>query len=247
MFSLCIPTMNRFDSFLKENLKKYLKNKYINEIVICDENGEDIRKINEEFPNNDKLKLFINEKRLGPFLNKIKACQKAKNEWLVLMDSDNFADVNYFKTVNNYVLNKNLQKTTILSPCWAKPRFNYSHLSGEIFKKGNFEKIKNKEKNLSKEYVNSQTLMNTGNYVLNKYIIDNLDLTNEINNLQFSHSCDVIYMNTLFFEQYDTMELHVLENLHYSHVVHDGSVYVQYHSKFRNFNNFIYNRYNKLK
>ena len=80
-----------------------------------------------------------------------------------------------------------------------------------------------------------------------KYIIDNLDLTNEINNLQFSHSCDVIYMNTLFFEQYDTMELHVLENLHYSHVVHDGSVYVQYHSKFRNFNNFIYNRYNKLK
>ena len=166
MFSLCIPTMNRFDSFLKENFKKYLKNKYINEIVICDENGEDIRKINEEFPNNDKLKLFINEKRLGPFLNKIKACQKAKNKWLVLMDSDNFADVDYFETVNNYILNKNLSNTTILSPCWAKPRFNYSHLSNEIFKKGDFEKIKNKEKNLSKEYVNSQTLMNTGNYVL---------------------------------------------------------------------------------
>ena len=54
-------------------------------------------------------------------------------------------------------------------------------------------------------------------------------------------------MNTLFFEQYDTIELQLLENIHYSHVVHDGSVYIQYHSKFRNFNNFIYNRYNKLK
>jgi len=246
MFSLCIPTMNRFDQFLSINLPKYIENQLIGEIIISDENGEDIKKIKEAFPNCNKLKLFVNEKRLGPFLNKMNACQKAKNEWLVLMDSDNFADTDYFEIVNNYVLNKNLSKTTILAPCWAKPRFNYSHLSGEIFKKGNFEKIKNKEKNLSKEYVNSRTLMNTGNYVLNKYIIDNLDLTNEINNLQFSHSCDVIYMNTLFFEQYDTMELHVLENLHYSHVVHNGSVYVQYHSKFRNFNNFIYNRYNKL-
>jgi NDP-sugar pyrophosphorylase family protein len=238
--------MNRFDQFLSINLPKYIENQLIDEIIISDENGEDIKKIKEAFPNCNKLKLFVNEKRLGPFLNKMNACQKAKNEWLVLMDSDNFADIDYFEIVNNYVLNKNLSKTTILAPCWAKPRFNYSHLSGEIFKKGNFKKIKNKEKNLSEGYFNSQTLMNTGNYVLNKYIIDNLDLTNEFKNLQFSHSCDVIYMNTLFFEQYDTMELRVLENLHYSHIVHNGSVYVQYHSKFRNFNNFIYNRYNKL-
>ena len=146
MFSLCIPTMDRFDNFLKTNLNKYLKNEYIKEIVITDENGEDVKKIKEEFPNNDKLKLFINEKRLGPFLNKIKACQKASNEWIVLMDSDNFASKSYFEIVNNYIVNKNLLKTTILSPCWAKPRFNYSHLSGYIFKKGTFNKIRRKEK-----------------------------------------------------------------------------------------------------
>lgn len=44
MFSLCIPTMNRFDSYLKNNLEKYLQNNLIDEIVISDENGNDIKK-----------------------------------------------------------------------------------------------------------------------------------------------------------------------------------------------------------
>ena len=47
--SLCIPTMNRYDSFLKNNLTKYLQMDLIDEIVICDENGEDVKKIQEIF------------------------------------------------------------------------------------------------------------------------------------------------------------------------------------------------------
>ena len=39
MFSLCIPTMDRFDKFLSRYLPKYLANEYINEIIITDENG----------------------------------------------------------------------------------------------------------------------------------------------------------------------------------------------------------------
>ena len=33
MFSLCIPTMERFDTFLKVNLLKYLEDKNIDEII----------------------------------------------------------------------------------------------------------------------------------------------------------------------------------------------------------------------
>ena len=45
MFSLCIPTMNRYDTFLKGFLKKYVTFDLIDEIIICDENGDDYNKI----------------------------------------------------------------------------------------------------------------------------------------------------------------------------------------------------------
>ena len=38
MFSLCIPTMDRFEAFLSHYLPKYLNNELINEIIITDEN-----------------------------------------------------------------------------------------------------------------------------------------------------------------------------------------------------------------
>ena len=91
MFSLCIPTMDRFDGFLHRYLEKYLDNELITEIIITDENGNDINKIKNIYTENAKLKLYKNTNRLGPFLNKIKACSLANNEWIVLMDSDNFA------------------------------------------------------------------------------------------------------------------------------------------------------------
>jgi hypothetical protein len=48
--------------------------------------------------------------------------------------------------------------------------------------------------------------MNTGNYVINKYLINNIDISNELNNIQYSSSSDVIYFITL--------KLHIIKNLH---------------------------------
>ena len=229
MFTLCIPTLNRFDDFLSKNLPKYLTNELITEIIITDENGNDVNKIKNTFTN-DKLKLFINEQRLGPFSNKISACSKASNEWIVLIDSDNFAE----------------EKNIILAPSFAKPNFNYSYLAGFIYKKGNFHNNKNLESSLiNASYSPSTTLMNTGNYIINKYLIDNLNLSNETENIKMSSACDVIYFNTLLFEQLD-LNLHVVSNLEYEHVVHNGSVYIQTHKLFAKFNNYVHHRYNKL-
>ena len=58
MFTLCIPTLNRFDDFLSKYLPKYLENNLINEIIITDENGDDVNKIKNAF-SNSKLKLFV--------------------------------------------------------------------------------------------------------------------------------------------------------------------------------------------
>jgi hypothetical protein len=247
MFSLCIPTMDRFDGFLINYLPKYLENEFIDEIIITDENGNDFEKIKQTFGNNDKIKVFKNETKLGPFLNKLGACNLAKNEWIVLMDSDNFADKQYFSLTKDYIINNvQDQKNIILAPCKANPTFNYSHLSGFIYKKGEFANNLNKEQ-LTKQHFStlSGVLMNTGNYVINKYLIQNLNLQNETENIKKSSACDVIYLNTLLFEQLD-LNMHVVTGLEYNHVVHSGSVYTQTCNHFRDFNQSVYSRYNKL-
>jgi hypothetical protein len=236
--------MDRYDTFLKKSISEYLENELISEIIITDETGNDVNKIRQDF-NNIKLNLFVNSKILGPFLNKLEACKYAKNEWIVLMDSDNFADKNYFIKSKEYIDNViKYEKNIILSPCKAKPNFNYSHLSGFIYKKGEFNNNKKKEI-INNDFGSSEMLMNTGNYVINKYLIDNINLENESENISKSPSCDVIYFNTLLFEHMD-LNMHVVDGMEYEHVVHDGSTYLKNCDIHRNFNESVYSRYRNL-
>ena len=244
MFSLCIPTMDRFDHFLQRYLPFYLSYELISEIIICDENGNDIDKINRYFPDQPKLKLFKNEKRLGPFMNKLNACRRATNEWIALMDSDNFANELYFQTGKKYIEEEiGGQKQIILAPSKANP-FDFSKLNNFIYKKGNFEKNNALERASGNS--NSNVLMNTGNYILNKFLIDNLNIDWELNNITMSSACDVIFFNTLLFEQLD-LKLHVVPGLEYEHVVHDGSIYTQTCNIFKEFNEYVHERHARLR
>jgi hypothetical protein len=38
-------------------------------------------------------------------------------------------------------------------------------------------------------------------------------------------------MNTLFLEQFENLNIHVVKNMKYDHVVHDGSVYLKTYMK----------------
>jgi len=91
---------------------------------------------------------------------------------------------------------------------------------------------------------NSDTLMNTGNYVIHRSLIERLDLSQELN-ISSSSSCDVIYFNTLLFEQLD-LNLHVVPKLEYEHVVHKNSIYILTHRQYRHFAAFVEARYNRL-
>lgn len=86
--------------------------------------------------------------------------------------------------------------------------------------------------------------MNTGNYIINKFLIDNLDITKETE-IRRSPACDVIYFNTLLFEQLD-LHLHVVPGLSYSHVIHPGSVYLNTYQLFPEFNQQVQTRYDQL-
>uniref|UniRef100_A0A6C0JAH6 Glycosyltransferase 2-like domain-containing protein n=1 Tax=viral metagenome TaxID=1070528 RepID=A0A6C0JAH6_9ZZZZ len=245
--SLCIPTMDRFDKFLKVYLTKYINSEYIAEIIICDENGNDAVKILKEFPDVQNLYVYVNDKQLGPLLNKIKCCKMATYDWIALMDSDNFADDNYFLAANKYINSNNLENHTniVLSPTYAKPNFNLTHLAGMIYKKGTFKQNRIIEKSRQEpEKVSSELLlMNVGNYIICKNLILSLDgsLIDSYN----TDSCDVIYLNTLLFTHCD-MNLHVVKDMGYKHVVHEGSVYIKTHQTCAKRSIDVSNEYNKL-
>jgi hypothetical protein len=244
-FTLCIPTMDRYDKFLSANLINYIENPLISEIIITDENGNDIDKILDSNMNKQKLKLYKNSRRLGPFLNKLEACKYATNEWIALIDSDNFADNEYFKIANIYIKNINNPKYDIIAPSFAKPRFDYRHLSHKIITKNNLKSIVEFENINRKNRSPLETLMNTGNYILNKSLLTDLNLFNELDKLEYSSACDVIYFNTLLFEQLD-INIHIVNGLEYEHSLHDNSIYLKTRDNYAHFNNYIYNRFRAL-
>jgi len=225
--SLCIPTMDRFDSFLSIYLDKYieyLKQNLIDEIIINDENGNDYKKIQNKYKNiiknNSKFKIFKNENRLGVFKNKLKVCSFASNKYIALIDSDNFANDEYFTNIKNYINNnkENLSKNFILSLCKLIDKnnnaiFNYENIKDKIIKK----------ENIKENFHDIQVLLNTGNYIISKNIIDNIKFDDS--SLEIISAYDVYYFNLLAFQQFPDFELHVLDDLKYLHCVHSGSIY----------------------
>jgi hypothetical protein len=222
--ALCIPTMDRFDNFLEKYLKiyiEYLKNGIISEIVICDENGNDYEKISNKYGyiiNNINFKIFKNDSVLGVFKNKIKVCSLSTSKYIALIDSDNFCDKNYFLTATNYINEKenSFSNNIVLSPSFAKPNFNYKYFENSIVNKSNL-----------KEYFdnsNFQILLNTGNYILNRSIIENINYDKSLlyNNIS---ACDVLFFNLLLFQQFDDLNIHIIKDLEYDHIIHSGSIY----------------------
>jgi glycosyltransferase involved in cell wall biosynthesis len=147
--SLCIPTMDRYDLFLSKYLKKYLTNIYIDEIVISDENGNDTQKILEDYPleiENKKIIVHVNSEKKGAFLNKRHVASLAKNEWVCLMDSDNFCDVDYFEAWTSYIKENGIVSNYIYMPEKTKPQngghqgFDFRSM-GKIITQENYKNI----------------------------------------------------------------------------------------------------------
>lgn len=222
--SLCIPTMDRFESFLEKYLISYLdflKINIIDELIICDENGNDYNKISNKYKyllqNKLNFKIYKNDNILGVFKNKLKVCSLASNKYVALIDSDNFCDENYFISAKKYIYNneKNFSNNIILSPSFAKPNFNYKMFENSVITKYNLKNYYNNN--------NFNILLNTGNFILHKNIIDNINFDDSVM-FQIT-ACDVLFFNLLAFQQFDNLQIHVVENMEYEHIVHSGSVY----------------------
>jgi len=230
--SLCILTKDRYDTFLSKSLKKYvifLEEGYIQELIISCENGNDYQRILSEYKellNTDsRFRIYKNDKVLGVFLNKIKVCSYATSDYIALIDSDNFANCDYFIEARKYISNlneNNLDNSnySIFAPYESQPRFKYDGFKNEVLSINNIQNFVKKDK--------FDILLNTGNYILTKNIIDNINNINynewELNKV---HSCDVIFFNLLCFKQLKDFKFHIVEKLVYNHIVHDKSLYFE--------------------
>lgn len=227
-YSLCIPTMRRWN-FLEKYIPLYLENPFIDEIVLVDETGEDFIEISAKYSSEPKIRVYQNEKRLGPFLNKVKCMKYAKNNWICLVDSDNFVDLDYFNKVNALAP---LDDETVYIPSFAAPTFDFRNFNGLLLTKESIAEIYKTDL-----YISLEILLNTGNYVLSKKAVDVLTRY-EDNTL--SASCttiDVLYANYNLLR--NGFKLYVVPDLTYTHVVHEGSIFIQESREKRNINMYM--------
>jgi hypothetical protein len=219
--------MDRWE-FLSLNIPKYLDNPFIDEIVISDENGNDAQKINENF-SNEKIKIYFNEQKLGAFHNKEKVVSLAKNEYVCLMDSDNFAPVSYFEAWQKEF---KPDKKIVYCPSNTIPQKNHT---GFDFKKFIGKDI---NKKTYKHYSRINTpFFNTGNYIFEKNFYLSCKNNEQYNYESICYCLDVMYKNWLMLEN-DAVLLAV-KDMEYHHIVHSKSYYLQANKTIPNIKHYI--------
>lgn len=211
--SLCIPTMDRW-SFLKDVLPDYINNHYVDEIIISDENGNDCDAIFRTYGAHSKIRLFSNTKRLGAFLNKQAAVSYAKNKWVCVFDSDNFAPLSYFRAAMK-ALN---DESTVYVPSRLLPykgtgEFDNRKFIGRTIGLSDIASFESE----------TEILLQGGNYICAKDFfmkaLPSYGLEDQCSGL------DALYKSILFLKHEG--KLQVVKDMEYHHAIHDGSITIQ--------------------
>lgn len=170
--SLCITTMNKYKDFLSKYLYKFLEYDIFTEVIIVDENGLDKYQIDQAFPNHPKLKTYTNDMRLHAFKNKLKAISLAENDWVFLLDGDNFIGPDFVKALRAFGESTELDPRRIYSPEIAlvnwkpTPMTNFNYLTNTVLSKDVIKRL------CIQDYSRMEFFMNMGNFLLHKSVLD---------------------------------------------------------------------------
>jgi hypothetical protein len=223
--SLCIPTKNRWN-FLKVNIPKYLENPFIDEIVICDENGDDAKNIREEYKDNEKIKVYINDTILEAFLNKRKVVSLATNEIVCLMDSDNFAPLSYFEAWDKYIQENGIKENTVYFPSRTLPQNNHPGFDHrDAIGSHDFEVFRSKYNKHINDFTNFsfRGTLNIGNFIVHKKLFcDSGPVDSQKDLTDSCKALDAHYQSYLLLAKGKAI-FSVVPGMEYDHIVHDGS------------------------
>jgi hypothetical protein len=227
MITLAIPTYNRLEMVF-ESFSNVISSEHITEICIVDDCSDlgiftrlenqinDLKITNADF---QKINIYRNDSNLGSFLNKLECVKKSKNEWIILLDSDNIINMDYVNIVSN--LNK---KNRIYAPSHAicnSEQLNYTCYSGKIIDKIEYKNILTNNNDNTKW----DCIFNTGNYFFNREsYLKAIEIEGGLIN---SLASDAYYLVYLWFNNLENPEFEIVENLKYLHRLHDNSHYIK--------------------
>ena len=216
--SLVITNHDRTDMLFK-SYRKVLGDDRISEIVIVDDYSRiDIySQVVFEVSIYKKIRLIRNTENKGMQLNKAFAISQARNEWVIIFDSDNEIDTTYLDAFFNI---HDLKENCIYMPEKALPKYDFSKHSGKYLDVHYIaENIKDSSLNVC---------MNTCNYIVNKKFYDKTFVENK--NAKGSdtvyHALNHLKGGGIFF---------IVPGMEYQHATHDGSEYLKdldYNMKF---------------
>lgn len=246
--SVGIPYFNRIN-FIEETLNTILDDDRISEIVINDDYSEknDFSQLISKFGNNEKIKIYRNEKNLGSFLNKLETVKNCTMDWVILLDSDNYLFPSYIDSIFSL---ENLNKKSCYFPdgmlangnwepfgrCnghWDHGRFGYEPIG--------FNQIKDI---YAKDY-GIMGLLNAGNcfFFKDEYI----QVCEKINESEYefftkSYGWDAVAFMYLWMSTGNYLQ--VLKNAEYFHRMHVGSHWATTNHLVSNFELIIKNKFN---
>jgi len=202
--SLCLTNHNR-DRMLFESFQQVLDDDRVSEIVIVDDNSEDNfwRKVQRYCEGKEKIKLFRNRKNLGCYKNKRESIAQAKNEFVIIFDSDNIMTKEYIDKIFEREWNEN----EILAPDYVVS-FDYRHFGGHTLTRQNVNRFTRMER--------FDCLINTMNYFVHR---DNY-LKVWDGSIE-PWTADTIYQNYRWLDS--GRSFHILKGLEYMHRIEHGA------------------------
>jgi glycosyltransferase involved in cell wall biosynthesis len=221
--TVAIPTMDRWDKFLKKQLPIYLDHPLIDCVLISDENGNDIDKICQEgYDKNPKLRLYQNEFILGVYGNKRQCLLNAPTQYVAVLDSDNWFEPSYFDSLMECIKRDgDLAEKTIYTAGENERLFIDTGVKENRIKHFSGKRINKENWNTILKIVGWNFLLNDGNAVWPKSFVQHMpDLPEE----------RVVGTDSLLAMRYAIQAgytMSVEHSLHYIHTVHDGSHWTQ--------------------
>lgn len=207
-YTLAITTHNRYELLL-ESFSEVIADDRIDEVLIMDDcsDKEYWDKIKDLGSFNPKIKVMRQARNRGMMQNKADAVAFAKNEWVILFDSDNIIKPDYLDAIP---ISPN--RITIYLPDFAWPHFDYRKFDNTCIDKNNV-------KNIVKDDM-GYCCMNTCNYVVHKDEYAKVFKRNsEID------ATDTIYFALLWLKSH--RDFYVVPGMTYFHRVHKGSGFMK--------------------
>lgn len=208
--SACFTHFNR-PELLYEAVSPFLSDPRITEIVISDDAShmELFNTVYWQYASIDKVRIFRNEVNIDCYRNKAKVLECATSDWCLLLDSDNVFSKEFIDRIENLIM-AGLNDKTIYQPEFARPHFNFTHLSGVNLHHGNIAELIDKG--------NTGTMLNAMNYFVNRH-----EYLKVFDPEMDPVTSDSIYQNYRWLNTGNS--IYVVPGLQYDHRVHEGSHY----------------------